>query len=348
MAYTPEIQKKREMLWELIDKKKKDDPSLYLLKNAMIDHLLDEWKNEQKLWKRFKSFLVKTFCKSLDELKETSKKIIECNTISELNNLQSSILNWVNKPSNNINTPETIIAQDTDNCEHRSIDQFNVIVSRKYYEMYQKLKLSPWNEKPNLAPFACAMKWYEKLKWTLNNSKYLTVIDFTKSRKDNRFYVINMDTLTVVHTTKVWHWHNSVDTDHPRNPEKPGEEENRAMKFTNQPGSEQSSLWFLTTSTKREPNHNPNYKREWLRMSWLEWWINGNNNAASRWIFMHRGQNNWSLYSQWCFVIPNEITEDVLNDVIWWSLLFAYAKSKNYFNNSQYFDKAPNWDILIT
>ena len=217
--------------------------------------------------------------------------------------------------------------EHSDSSEHYEIDHFNIEVSQKYRDIYNQLK---WPEKPDLAPFACAMKWYEELRSSLWNPKYLTVVDFTRPRSENRLYVINMDTKTVEHATRVWHWHNSWEWEW-------------ATSFSNTNGSEQSNLWFLTTSTQKEDNYS--HTRRWLRMHWTDKDNQNNWNAANRWIFMHK----WGdiLYSQWCFVIPEDVSETVLNQVIWGSLLFAYAKSRDYFAQSNYFNTNSNWDVQI-
>lgn len=323
-------QLKKNTLWKIIDEKKKNDPSLYIWKQAMIDYLLAE-DNEKKLGTIIKWLFFEAFSSSIDELKDISKEIKDCQTVNELNNLEASItgessISTTTTETTSNETMETTKVSDT--SDHYEIDHFDINVSQKYRELYNKLK---WPEKPDLAPFACAMKWYEELKWTLQNPEYLTVVDYTKPRSENRFYVINMDTNTVEHATRVWHWHNSWEWEW-------------ATSFSNINGSEQSNLWFLTTSAKRESNSNPNYHREWLRMYWTE---NSNNNAASRWIFMHRGQKNWSLFSQWCFVLPDDVSETILNKVIWGSLLFSYAKSSDYFANSNHFNTDSNWDVSI-
>lgn len=339
-------QLRRELLWKFIDEKEKDDFTLRFWKETTIDYLLDEWKWWFKLRKFFRGMFLKIFSKSYTELENFSKEIKQCDTQTELNNLRESILNN-NRTETAPGRKQTRPAQTSNNNwernrdrnrelnrwkenngEHYEIDHFNIHISEKYRELYNNLR---WLEKPDLEPFACAVKWYEELKWTLKNKKYLTVVDYTKPRSENRFYVINMETYKVEHATRVWHWHNSWEGEW-------------ATSFSNVNGSEKSSLWFLTTSLRRESNSNPNYRRQWLRMYWTE---SSNNNAASRWIFMHRGQKNGSLYSQWCFVIPDDITETILNKVIWWSLLFSYAKSTNYFANSNHFITEPNWDVSI-
>lgn len=344
------LQLKKDTLWKIIDEKKNDDPSLVVSKQAVVNYLLDEWSDELNVGNIVKSLLWKVFCKSRDNLVEISKDIKECNTKSELDSLEASILNWTSVSSQTSTTTEntpastpesapqstTTVPEHSDDSEHIELDHFNINVASKYREFYNKLK---WKEKPDFLAFSCAKYWYDKLleRWELSNTKYLTVVDFTKPRSKKRFYVINMVTMTVEVATRVWHWHNSWKWEW-------------AKSFSNTNGSEQSSLWFLTTATHREDNYK--HTRSWLRMFWTEKDKKNNWNAAWRWIFMHKGAENpdkkGDLFSQWCFVIPNNISETVLNKVGWWSLLFAFAKSKDYFEKSDYFEKLPNWDINIS
>lgn len=85
---------KKEILWKIIDEKKKNDFTLYIWKNAMIDYLLDEENSEIKVIKKLKGKLLKRFCKSYKELERISKEIKECNTANELRDLEASINNW--------------------------------------------------------------------------------------------------------------------------------------------------------------------------------------------------------------------------------------------------------------
>ena len=73
-------QLRREMLWKIIDEKKKDDFSLSIWKESTINYLLDEWKWTTKIWKFFKKLYLKVFCKSLNELEEISKELKKCDT----------------------------------------------------------------------------------------------------------------------------------------------------------------------------------------------------------------------------------------------------------------------------
>ena len=170
------------------------------------------------------------------------------------------------------------------------------------------------------------MKCYEEQKWSLKNTKYLTVVDFTKPNTENRFYVIDMENKSVEYVTTVWHWQWSWRW-------------KWATSFSNITGSNQSSLWFFTISSSYE--NNTKRTRRWLRMFWTDKDKKNNGKAASRWIFMHP----WTNFSQWCFTLPKDKAPEIMKKVEGWAL-FAYAKSKDYFTQSEYFSTTSTWDVL--
>ncbi len=209
--------------------------------------------------------------------------------------------------------------------ESHEIDHFNITVSTEKKNIWENLK---WKEKPALEPFACGLKVYESLKssWKVKNTKYLTVVDFSKKRWTNRFFVINMDTNTVEYATKVGHGKWSGWT--------------IATKFSNTPNTNQSSLWwYITPDEIRKSSTKP---WSWLKMKWQE---NGiNNNASDRWIYMHPWTEAWSL---WCFTLPKSIAHEIMNKLKWWSVLFAFARTKDYFKKSDYFQPDSNGNINV-
>jgi hypothetical protein len=81
-----------------------------------------------------------------------------------------------------------------------------------------------------------ALNYYETNKAQLGNSSYLSIIDFSKSSKEKRFFIINMS------TGSVWAIHvahgKGSDSDH----------DGIAEKFSNVSGSNASSLGFYLTA----------------------------------------------------------------------------------------------------
>lgn len=279
-----------------------------------------------------------------EQIKQFKEDVNKANTAEELDTIKANILNQIKttNPTTTTDTPSVASSvaagsavssswssratsrrqreQSSSSTEHYSIDEFDIDVSQKYEDLYNKLK---WPELPDLEPFACAMKWYDEMKETLKNPTYLTVVDFTKPNDENRFYVINMTNNTVEYATTVWHGSGSWRWKF-------------AKSFSNTNWSYQSSLGFY-----RVPD-NIEKKARWsgIRMTGTEW---SNDNASSRGIYMHP----WGHISQWCFTLPKDIAMEIMNKIKWDSLLFAYAKSKDYFAQSDYFDTNSNWDMLV-
>ena len=210
------------------------------------------------------------------------------------------------------------------------IDHFDVVVSPEIRKKWENLK---WKEKPELEPFACAMKAYEteKTAWHLKNLKYLTVVDFTKNQlTQNRFFVINLDTNTVEYAEKCWHWVNSGGREW-------------TTSFSNKKGSLQSSLWAFVTADGSISNSKGTWK--WNFWKWLE---GSNSNLRSRGCAIHPVGSlvygTWKSTSEWCFTIPKsqKYVNEILSKIGWWSLVFAYAKSEKYFAQSNYFHQTSN------
>ena len=78
-----------------------------------------------------------------------------------------------------------------------------------------------WAEKPDLNAFRYAMHAYLSLvgdakgRASLKNKKDLTVVDFSKWRSKNRFYVINLLTKKIEYAVPVWHGKGSWDWEVP-------------------------------------------------------------------------------------------------------------------------------------
>jgi hypothetical protein len=193
------------------------------------------------------------------------------------------------------------------------IDKFDIHVSPEAKKLWNWLK---WKEKPAIEPFACACKAYniEKSRWNVKKPDFLTIVDFAKERWTNRCFVINMKTNSVEYSTKVGHGKWSGWT--------------VASKFSNTSWSNQSSLWLYTIG---ESLHKSVKWWSWYIMNWKEKKIN--DLAADRKIYMHPGSEAWSL---WCFTLPKNIAHEIMEKVKW-SVLFAFAKSKDYFAQSDYF-----------
>ena len=338
------IDLKKEIAEEVVDKmiEKNPDSLSLLLKKPAEDFLVDEWTLEDRASEAFMWILWIWLDSLPPALKKYREMLVSAKTKDDLESLKTKIFNdidWVSEESSQI-TDNWITEFQSSEGSTRSVsvgdrakvdtssesyekDHLNIIASQEAKNLYNGLK---WKEKPDLEPFACALKVYNSLKVQkkLKNTKYMTVVDFTKSKWKHRFFVINMETNTVEHAVNVWHWKST------------GWE--WAKQFSNRVWSNQTSLWWYLLPDKITKS--PNKSWSWLRqITWLE---DSNSNSAARWIAVHPGGEN--LWSEWCFTLPRDISKKIMNKIKW-TFLFAYAKDAGYFAQSQYFSPKADWTI---
>jgi len=155
---------------------------------------------------------------------------------------------------------------------------------------------------------------YEKLKSELKNPKYLTVVDFSKSNKQERMFIINMKTKTIENSLSVGHGKNSGDE--------------FAKNFSDTLGSRQSSLGFYRTPSEITKSHTKSWYG--LRMNGIE---DSNDNANNRGIYMHPG----GLKSEGCFTLQmsQQEADKIMNKLKGDSLLFAYYPNDKYLASSK-------------
>lgn len=246
----------------------------------------------------------------------------------------TSSSSWATRMTKEGNSNESTEKARVVSGKSYEIDRFDITVSPEVKKIWENMK---WKEKPDLEPYACAMKAYEieKAAGNIKNTKYVTVVDFTKNQlTQNRFFVINLENNTVEYAEKCWHWVNSGGMEW-------------TTSFSNRRWSLQSSLWAFITA-----NHSiSNNKRTWTWNFWtpLE---ESNSNLRSRgcaihpvWSLIYR---SWRPTSEWCFTIPRSqrYVNEILHEIEWWSLVFAYAKSRDYFAKSDYFQQKSDGSVV--
>lgn len=260
-------------------------------------------KSEKWITNFFKnSLIINFFLKGkkteLDQLKE----YLELNKDNqvELTALKNDILSWQKIAD--------IINDEADN--HEVVDSWNEEYLQSAKELYNNLE---W-EKPSRNSFKLAYIGYQKLWDKIQNKKYLTIVDFSKSRDEERFYVIDVDTKQVEFKTKVGHAKNTW--------------WEYASDFSNQSWSNKSSLGFMLTSEEKERNSKDT--REWLRLYGVEKGIN--DQTDERGIFIHSASVTGS---EGCFTIPdNYKPQKIMDKIIGKSLVFSYAPDANYLAQS--------------
>lgn len=97
-----------------------------------------------------------------------------------------------------------------------------------------------------------------------------------------------------------------------------------ATAFSNENGSNQTSLWFYKTSAEIRKARTKD--RSGLLLEWLE---KSNDNARKRGIFIHPAGVD---QSEGCFTLPmsQEEANIIMQKIVWWSLLFAYYPDQEY------------------
>ncbi len=186
---------------------------------------------------------------------------------------------------------------------------FSTSTSQNIYHSIQK---NP-NDFPSQEVFVLA---YEGFKYLENqhkiNNKLLTVIDFSLSSTENRFWVIDIENKKVLFSTIVAHGMNS------------GQE--FAKSFSNKNNSFQSSLGFYLTGEIYYGKHGESLKLDGLQ--------NGlNDNARNRDIVIHAADYVSKKHirihgklgrSHGCPALPNHLNKKVIATIKDKSVLFIY------------------------
>lgn len=186
----------------------------------------------------------------------------------------------------------------------------------------------------NYDAFYLGLKGYYVLKAQkkLKNPRVLTIIDFSRSANEDRFYLIDLLEGKLLLKSLVAHGRNT------------GME--YAIKFSNKPESYQSSLGFFLTGEAYTGEHGLS-----LRLDGAEKMIN--DNARKRAIVIHGAeyvsQSFMDAYgrigrSLGCPALPVEAISKVVNTIKNGSCIFAYYPDQRYMrsslvvNNGKYLD----------
>lgn len=176
---------------------------------------------------------------------------------------------------------------------------------------------------PNLNPKAldAALKPYEVARAKgLDPQQILTVVDFSKPSTDQRFYVIDFKNNKVLFNTLVAHGKNSGD--------------NYATHFSNQPGSDESSLGLYVTQQTQTGHDGYELVIKGVTPGY-------NTNAQSRAVIVHGAayvspqfaQSHDRLGRSWgCFALDKSQVTSVINTIKDGSLIFAYAPDQAFLN----------------
>jgi hypothetical protein len=159
------------------------------------------------------------------------------------------------------------------------------------------------------------------------NRNIITIIDFTKPSTEKRFYVIDIETRSILYSCLVAHGKNTG--------------ENYAKSFSNSAGSLMSSPGFYLTAETYYGAHGYS-----LRIDGLEKGIN--DNARSREIVIHGADYVSDDYAKkygrlgrsWgCPALPIDIYKPIIDKISGGTCLFIYSDDLSYSLNTVFLKK---------
>lgn len=168
--------------------------------------------------------------------------------------------------------------------------------------------------------FANAMESLEEMEY--GNEEIVTIIDFSKPSIEKRLFIIDLRKQEVLYHTLVAHGKNTG--------------LNMATKFSNNKGSNQSSLGLYSTGESYQGKHGYS-----LRLDGLEKGFN--DNARSRAVVIHSAyyvsddfiKKQGRLGRSWgCPALPVEQSREIIDLIKGGSCLYIYADDSNYLENS--------------
>ncbi len=190
--------------------------------------------------------------------------------------------------------------------------------------LYNLLKTT--GSKPSFIVFSDGLIGFDKMmkEGKITKTRYLTLIDFTLSSKQKRLWVIDLDSLIIIHHSLVAHGKNTG-----------GE---FAVKFSNTPKSNMSSLGFFVTGSTYYGKHGFS-----LYLEGIEAGIN--DNARKRAIVIHPASYATKDFimrygrlgrSFGCPALPPSVSASIIETIRGGSCLFIYYPDKTYFIKSKY------------
>jgi hypothetical protein len=214
------------------------------------------------------------------------------------------------------------------NTNFKELFSHNKIASSKLNKtsenvLYNKLSLSAKGLPESV--FLLAYHGFEKLNsiGKLNADSILTIIDYSKSSREKRMFVVDLKSQTILFHTVVAHGRNS------------GQE--FAKEFSNNMNSHQTSLGFYITGSTYSGSNGYS-----LQLKGIEAGIN--DKALARAIVIHGAAyaNESTIYargylgrSYGCPALPQKMSAKIIDKIKGGSLLFAYYPDNKYLKKSE-------------
>ncbi len=168
--------------------------------------------------------------------------------------------------------------------------------------------------------FAFAMEALDEMEY--GNEDIVTIIDFSLPSTEKRLFILDLKKQEILYHTLVAHGKNTGG--------------NMATKFSNNKGSNQSSLGLYRTGESYQGKHGYS-----LRLDGLEEGFN--DNARSRAVVMHSASyvsesfitRHGRLGRSWgCPAVPVEFSKEIIDLIKGGSCLYIYADDISYLENS--------------
>lgn len=168
--------------------------------------------------------------------------------------------------------------------------------------------------------FQNAMESLDEMEY--QNEDLVTIIDFSKPSTEKRLFIIDLKQQKLLHQTLVAHGKNTG--------------QNKAVKFSNIQGSNQSSLGLYQTAESYYGKHGYS-----LRLDGLEKGFN--DNARKRAVVIHSASYVSEAFIQkygrlgrsfGCPALPAEHSKEIIDLIKGGSLLYIYAEDSHYLENS--------------
>lgn len=163
----------------------------------------------------------------------------------------------------------------------------------------------------NRVPLSRALEYYDQNKSSIDNTDYLSVIDFSKHSNLRRFYVIDMRSGQV----------EAIKTSHGKNSD--SNNDGYADKFSNTANSKMSSLGFYQAAETYIGKHGYSMRLDGLSST--------NSNARSRAIVIHPADyvdedGSWTGRSWGCPAIDPELSSRIIDYIKEGSIIYAWTE----------------------
>ena len=193
--------------------------------------------------------------------------------------------------------------------------------------LYNDIDLMSYNL--DFEAFKLAMIGYTNLNEQnkLSDKKIITIIDFNKSSREERFYTIDLENRKVLYHSLVAHGQNTGG--------------DMAKYFSNNEGSHQSSLGFYVTGETYTGSKGFSLRLDGMDKGY-------NDRMRERAVVIHAAdyvnkafaQKQGRLGRSWgCPALPNEINKNVINTIKDKTLIFAYFNDAKFLSASDHLNE---------